>query len=203
MDVSEYLTSDATTLAALVAAKKVTAGELLGLARRRSDAVNPTLNAVVMPLPEVADARAADPSLSGHFAGVPFLVKDLGQEYAAFPTSCGSRALANDVADRHALVTQRFLDAGLVIFGKTNTPEFGAKGSPSPSSGARRATPGAPPTPPAARRAGPAPRSPPASCRRPAPTTAGARSGSRRPATAWWGSRPVAGSAPTVRRPAR
>ena len=128
MDLSEYLTSDATTLAGLVAAKTVTAGQLLGLARQRSDAVNPTLNAVVMPLPEVADARAADPSLSGPFAGVPFLVKDLGQEYAGFPTSCGSRALAHDVADRHALVTQRFLDAGLVIFGKTNTPEFGAKG---------------------------------------------------------------------------
>jgi len=128
MDLSEYLTSDATTLAGLVAATKVTAGELLGLARARSDAVNPTLNAVVMQLPEVADARAADRSLSGPFAGVPFLVKDLGQEYAGFPTSCGSRALADDVADRHALVTQRFLDAGLVIFGKTNTPEFGAKG---------------------------------------------------------------------------
>ena len=36
--------------------------------------------------------------------------------------------LANDVSDEHALVTQRFLDAGLVIFAMTNTPEFGAKG---------------------------------------------------------------------------
>ena len=59
---------------------------------------------------------------------MPFLIKDLGQEYAGFPTSNGSRALANDVAEEHALVTRRFLDAGLVIFGKTNTPEFGAKG---------------------------------------------------------------------------
>ena len=90
--------------------------------------MNPTLNAVVLPMPAVADARAADPSLEGPFAGVPFLIKDLGQEYAGFPTSNGSRALAHDVADQHALVTQRFLEAGLVIFGKTNTPEFGAKG---------------------------------------------------------------------------
>ncbi|MDI3315999.1 MAG: amidase, partial [Mycobacterium sp.] len=59
---------------------------------------------------------------------VPFLIKDLGQQYRGFPTSCGSRSLAHDVADQHALVTQRFLDAGLVIFGMTNTPEFGAKG---------------------------------------------------------------------------
>jgi amidase len=128
MDLDEYLTSDATTLAGLVAEREITAVELLTLARERCDAVNPTINAVVAPLAQVADVQAADPGLSGPFAGVPFLVKDLGQEYAGFPTSNGSRSLANDVAESHALVTQRFLDAGLVIFGKTNTPEFGAKG---------------------------------------------------------------------------
>jgi amidase len=128
MDLDEYLTSDATTLAGLVADKEVTAVELLALARERCDEVNPTINAVVAPLTDVADVQAADPGLSGPFAGVPFLVKDLAQEYAGFPTSNGSRALADDVAERHALVTQRFLEAGLVIFGKTNTPEFGAKG---------------------------------------------------------------------------
>ena len=128
MDLSEYLTSDATTLAGLVADKEVTAAELLALARERNDAVNPSINAVVELLVDVADAQVADPDLSGPFAGVPFLVKDLAQEYAGYPTSSGSRALVDDVADRHALVTRRFLDAGLVIFGKTNTPEFGAKG---------------------------------------------------------------------------
>jgi Asp-tRNA(Asn)/Glu-tRNA(Gln) amidotransferase A subunit family amidase len=133
MDLDDYLTSDATTLADLVAHKEVTPPELLALARQRLDQVNPTLNAVVRPMPEVADARAADPSLQGRVAGVPFLVKDLGQEYAGFPTSNGSRALAEDVADRHALVTERFLDAGLVIFGKTNTPEFGSKGITEPT----------------------------------------------------------------------
>ncbi|MEO5852879.1 MAG: amidase [Nocardioides sp.] len=128
MDLGDYLTSDATTLARRVVEQDVTAADLLALARQRRDAVNPTLNAVIVPLDEVADARAADPGLTGPFAGVPFLVKDLGQEYAGYPTSNGSRALAGDVATEHALVTQRFLDAGLVIFGKTNTPEFGAKG---------------------------------------------------------------------------
>ena len=128
MDLDQYLSSDATTLAGLVAAKEVTASELLALARERADAVNPVINAIVMQLTRVADARAADPSLTGPFAGVPFLVKDLAQEYAGFPTSGGSRALAHDVATEHALVTRRFLEAGLVVFGKTNTPEFGAKG---------------------------------------------------------------------------
>lgn len=128
MHLDEYMSLDATALAELVATKQVTPAELLELARQRADAVNPRLNAIVCRLDDVADRQAADPSLSGPFAGVPFLIKDLGQEYRGFATSCGSRSLAHDVADRHSLVTQRFLDAGLVIFGKTNTPEFGAKG---------------------------------------------------------------------------
>jgi Asp-tRNA(Asn)/Glu-tRNA(Gln) amidotransferase A subunit family amidase len=128
MHLDEYMSHDATALAKLVVGRQVTPAELLALARQRADAVNPRLNAIVCRLDDVADRQAADPSLSGPFAGVPFLIKDLGQEYRGFATSCGSRSLAHDVADRHALVTQRFLDAGLVIFGKTNTPEFGAKG---------------------------------------------------------------------------
>ncbi|WP_374024254.1 amidase [Mycobacterium sp. HNNTM2301] len=128
MKLDEYMSLDATALAELVAAKQVTAPELLALARQRADAVNPRLNAIVRRLDDVADRRAADPDLSGPFAGVPFVIKDLAQEYRGFPTSSGSRSLANDVSDRHALVTQRFLDAGLVIFAMTNTPEFGAKG---------------------------------------------------------------------------
>ncbi|HET9892966.1 MAG TPA: amidase family protein, partial [Mycobacterium sp.] len=128
MHLDEYMALDATALADLVARKQVTATELLALARQRADAVNPRLNAIVSRLDDVADRQAADANLGGPFAGVPFLIKDLGQEYRGYATSSGSRSLAHDVADRHALVTQRFLDAGLVIFGKTNTPEFGAKG---------------------------------------------------------------------------
>ena len=103
MDLDDYLGSDATTLASLVVAKEVTASELLALARERSDTVNPgSSTRSWVPLTRVADARAADPSLTGPFAGVPFLVKDLAQEYGrAFPTSGGlPRALAHDVADR-------------------------------------------------------------------------------------------------------
>jgi len=125
---ADYLAADATALAALVATREVTAAEPLASARERCEAVNPAINAVVAQLVDVADAQVVDPNLAGPFAGVPFLIKDLGQEYAGFPTSGGCRALAGDVAEEHALVTRRFLDAGLVIFGKTNTPEFGAKG---------------------------------------------------------------------------
>ncbi|MGZ4513808.1 MAG: amidase [Mycobacterium sp.] len=128
MHLDEYMSLDATALAELVERKQVTPSELLALARQRADAVNPRLNAIVRRLGDVADRQAVDPNLRGPFAGVPFVIKDLGQEYRGFPTSSGSRSLANDVSDRHALITQRFLDAGLVIFAMTNTPEFGAKG---------------------------------------------------------------------------
>ncbi len=84
MRLDEYLTSDATTLAGLVAAKEVSATDLLALARQRSDAVNPWINALVLPLGHVADARAADQGLSGTFAGVPFLVKDLAPNTPEF-----------------------------------------------------------------------------------------------------------------------
>lgn len=128
MHLDEYMSLDATALADLVERKEVTAAELLTLAQQRADAVNPRLNSIIRRIDDVAERQAADPGLTGPFAGVPFLLKDLAQQYRGFPTSCGSRSLANDVADQHALVTQRFLDAGLVIFGMTNTPEFGGKG---------------------------------------------------------------------------
>lgn len=121
MDFEEYRTHDATGLAELVATDKVSAAELLTLARDRAAAVNPRINAIVRDIP------AAEPG-DGPFTGVPFLIKDLGQDYAGTPTGAGSRALASRPAPEHSTVVQRWLDAGLVIFGKTNTPEFGAKG---------------------------------------------------------------------------
>ncbi|NMO01668.1 amidase [Gordonia sp. TBRC 11910] len=127
MDLSEYQSYDATGLAELVAKREVTATELLELARRRADAANPKINAIVVRIDE-ADARAGNPDLGGPFGGVPFLIKDLAQEYRGYPTSCGSKSLSKLPAAEHANITQRFLDAGFVIFGKTNTPEFGAKG---------------------------------------------------------------------------
>jgi len=122
VDFDEYRKHDATGLAQLVAEKQVSAAELLTLARERAEAVNPRLNAIVRDIP-------AEPSddLTGPFAGVPFLIKDLGQDYAGLPSSNGSRALARHPVTEHSTVVQRWLDAGLVIFGKTNLPEFGAK----------------------------------------------------------------------------
>ncbi|WP_275081694.1 amidase [Mycolicibacterium pyrenivorans] len=123
VDYNDYRAHDATGLAKLVAEKEVSAAELLSVARARAAEVNPRINAIVGDVPAAPDAAA-----SGPYAGVPFLIKDLAQDYAGLPTSGGSRALMSTPAAEHATVVRRWIDAGLVIFGKTNTPEFGAKG---------------------------------------------------------------------------
>lgn len=127
MDFQDYAAHDATGLAELVAAGETTAADLLAAARRRAAAVNPRLNAIVRFMDAEADARVGE-DLSGPFAGVPFLLKDLFQDYAGVPTSQGSQAMQAWPATAHATVVERWLAAGLVVFGKTNTPEFGAKG---------------------------------------------------------------------------
>ena len=126
MDYEEYRKFDAVGLAELVAKGEVSPTELLDTAIERADKVNPRLNAIIHPMHDIARQRAAAP-LSGPLAGVPFLIKDLGQDFQGLPTGSGSRSLRGHRAAANSIVVQRWLDAGLVIFGKTATPEFGTK----------------------------------------------------------------------------
>jgi amidase len=127
MKTSEYLQADATALADLVRRGETSALELLELALQQSAAAQPKTNAICRLMEDEARAQTKQ-SLSGPFAGVPFLIKDCAQDYAGLPTSFGSRSMAAKVAPQHAYVVRRFLEAGLVIFGKTNLPEFALKG---------------------------------------------------------------------------
>jgi len=126
---ADYLAHDATGLAELVRRKEVSAAELLAAAIQRAEAVNPKLNAIVTAFYEVAQKRSQGP-LTGPLAGVPFLLKDLFQHYQGVPSSGGNRALKRTrwTPQEHAEITRRWLAGGLVPFGMTNTPEFGAKG---------------------------------------------------------------------------
>ncbi|ASU83828.1 amidase [Nocardiopsis gilva YIM 90087] len=130
MRVDEYLAHDAVGLAALVRDGEVSPVDVLEAAIARADEVNPRLNAIIRPMYEEARRRASAPSFpdDAPFPGVPFLLKDLFQDYAGVPTSMGSRAMRNFPAPHHAEIVRRWLDAGLIPFGKTNLPEFGAKG---------------------------------------------------------------------------
>ncbi len=142
---------DAIGQAALVAAGEITATALLEAAILRLEAARP-LNAVITDLFErgLAQAGALDGSRllrggeAGPLAGVPFLLKDLSASLAGAPEAMGSRALATHVASESAWIVERYLEAGLVVFGKTNTPEWGNHCTTEPSLFGRTANPWSP-----------------------------------------------------------
>lgn len=115
---------DATAQANLIRDGEATAGELLEASIARVEKLNPTLNAVVERMYESARATVIDVP-SGPFAGVPFLLKDLRASYAGVPMTSGSEYMRGFVPERDSELVVRYKRSGLVIFGKTNTPEFG------------------------------------------------------------------------------
>ncbi len=125
MSFTDYGRYDALGLAELVRNREVSASELLEEAIIWADKLNPALNAIVTRIDEPARAAAKAGLPQGPFTGVPFLVKDLGPELSGVPMHMGSRALDGYVPKRDSELFRRYKAAGLNIFGKTNTPEFG------------------------------------------------------------------------------
>jgi amidase len=123
---------DATDQAALVRSGEASATELLEAAIERIEAIDPALNAVNLRWFDHARTVAAGATAGalpdGPFRGVPFLLKDLWAAYAGQPLSNGNKALrAADIRpDFDTTLVSRFKAAGLVIAGRTNSPEFGA-----------------------------------------------------------------------------
>jgi amidase len=120
---------DAVDQAALIAKGEVTALELLDAAIERIERFDPTLNAVVIRWFDHAREIAADPNLpDGPFRGVPFLLKDLYTSFAGQTLSNGNAALraAAKVDASDTTLVARFKAAGLVIAGRTNSPEMGS-----------------------------------------------------------------------------
>lgn len=127
MRLSEYLSLDATGLSELVKAGDVSAPEVLACAMEQSAKVNPKTNAICRPMDAQAKLQLENFNPEAPFAGVPFLIKDGVQDYAGITTSYGSRSMLGIVPAQHSNVVRRYLDAGLLIFGKTNLPEFALK----------------------------------------------------------------------------
>jgi len=120
---------DATEQAALVAGGEITPSELLEAAIERIEQSNPALNAVVIEWFDHARSAAADPDLpEGPFRGVPFLLKDLYTSFAGQTLSNGNVALkeAAKIDNADTTLVARFKAAGLVIAGRTNSPEMGS-----------------------------------------------------------------------------
>jgi amidase len=120
-----YDDHDALGLAELVRKGEVSPLELCDEAIARIEAVNPTINAVVVPMFEEARRRAKGHLPEGLFRGVPFLLKDLRAAYAGVPLRAGSRLFQDHVPQHDAELVVRYKASGLVIVGKTNTPELG------------------------------------------------------------------------------
>ena len=116
---------DAVAQADLVRRKEVTPAELVQWAIERIEDLNPTLNAVITPMYDQALSAATTTPSTGRLAGVPYLVKDLIAEVTGVPFSEGSRFLRGHVSHFDSELVLRLQRAGLVIVGKTNTPEFG------------------------------------------------------------------------------
>lgn len=125
---------DAGSLAAAIKARKLSAVEVTEVALRRMEVLEPHIHAYCTPTPELARATAADIDTRiargeavGPLAGVPIGIKDLVAT-AGIRTVMGSVIYKDFVPDEDDVVVERLKDAGAVILGKTNVPEFGYSG---------------------------------------------------------------------------
>ncbi|HZZ88448.1 MAG TPA: amidase [Caulobacteraceae bacterium] len=121
----DYLAHDAMGLAMAIAGGQFSAVEALEAAAARTAQVNPKVNAITLDLTARARRELAERAPSGPLAGVPFLLKDLGPRLAGTATTASSKLYADEAAEEDSPLTQLYKAAGLVIFGKTNTPELG------------------------------------------------------------------------------
>jgi len=129
---------DAFGQAELVRSGAVSARELVAAAIARIERLDPVLNAVVATDFGRALERAGQDLPEGPFSGVPYLLKDL-VEYEGVAWRSGSRLFAGRMGLRNATYVERTLATGVVVLGKTNTPEFGLLPSTEPFlSGAAR-----------------------------------------------------------------
>lgn len=124
MAFKEYGDHDGMGLARLVRTKEVSATELLDEAIARTARVDPQINAVVVKHYEYAERQIENGLSHGTFTGVPFLLKDLDILEGTRTTS-GASVYKDNVADHTSTLARRFLDAGVAIFGKSSSPEFG------------------------------------------------------------------------------
>lgn len=116
---------DALGLADLVRRKEVSPSELLEAAIERAEAMNPRFNFLAQKHYDYGRAAIARGLPQGPFTGVPWLLKDLNTYVAGEVTGQGSRLYAGYRPTVTSELVRRHERAGLVIFGKTTTPEFG------------------------------------------------------------------------------
>ena len=129
MNLAEYATYDALGLAELVRSRQVSPWELRETALRAIDALNPELNAIIETWPDGAPGTGTSTAHAGPFAGVPFLVKDVGPHFEGIRCEFCSRLCEGMVARADTHYARLVKGTGVEIVGRTNTPEFSMSGS--------------------------------------------------------------------------
>lgn len=129
MNLAEYATYDGLGLAELVKRREVTAKELGRLMVAAVEKVNPQINAVIQTYADRVEAMAEDQTPTGPFAGVPFLLKDIGSGEKGAVQEAGSRLWQGRILKYDAFLIERFRAAGLRLLGRTTTPEMALSSS--------------------------------------------------------------------------
>jgi len=120
--------------AELIRSGQASAADLVEAAIARIERLNPRLAAVCTPTFDLARKRVRAGAPEGPFGGVPYLLKDL-LEYPGVRYASGSRMLASNVSDWRSPYLDATERAGLVVLGKTATPEFGLTATTEPMLG--------------------------------------------------------------------
>lgn len=128
MSFPDYADYDGLGLAELVRKRETTPTELVEAAIERIERHNGVLNAVVYKAYDEARKTAAGDLPDGPFKGVPFLIKDLGAQVKGWPRTSGSNFAQLAADEQDSELIRRYRAAGVVLVGKTNTPEFGIPG---------------------------------------------------------------------------
>lgn len=125
MDFADYRQHDALGLAALVARREVRPAELLATAMARAETVQPRLAPISLLETDFALQSLEVGLPEGPFHGVPFLLKDLFAFLPGTRLTNGSRFMAGLECHFESTLVARYRAAGLVVFGKTTSPELG------------------------------------------------------------------------------
>ncbi|MDX1942666.1 MAG: amidase family protein [Saprospiraceae bacterium] len=125
MTFQEYRKYDALGLAKLVQKKEITPLELVEIAIQRAEAVNPKINAIIYKMYDQAKDMAKQADINAPFAGVPFLIKDIGIHIKNEPLTRGCKAWKGYKSSEDSLIVEKYRQGGLTFLGRSNSPEFG------------------------------------------------------------------------------
>lgn len=124
MNLADYSRLDAIALAELVRKGEVSSKELAHCFVEAVEKINPRINAIVEVYLDRTEGLDDNAMRTGPFAGVPFLMKDIGAHEDGRRQECGSRLMKGFVAAGDSYLTQRIRQAGFNLLGRTATPEF-------------------------------------------------------------------------------